>query len=33
MDNLAEWISKGVDSIGIGSLLTKGSKLQISENT
>lgn len=32
LDNLAEWISKGVDSVGIGSLLTKGSKLQIREN-
>ncbi|GFP75638.1 ketohydroxyglutarate aldolase [Clostridium fungisolvens] len=32
LDNLAQWISEGVDSVGIGGLLTKGSKLQISEN-
>jgi 2-dehydro-3-deoxyphosphogluconate aldolase/(4S)-4-hydroxy-2-oxoglutarate aldolase len=31
-DNLAEWIISGVDCVGIGGLLTKGSKKEISEN-
>lgn len=32
LDNLSEWISNGVDSVGIGGLLTKGSKEEIGEN-
>jgi 2-dehydro-3-deoxyphosphogluconate aldolase/(4S)-4-hydroxy-2-oxoglutarate aldolase len=29
---LAEWIKNGVDSVGLGGLLTKGSKAEITEN-
>lgn len=32
LDNLSEWIENGVDSVGLGSLLTKGSKEEIIEN-
>ncbi|WP_251860820.1 ketohydroxyglutarate aldolase [Clostridium sp. Marseille-Q2269] len=32
LDNLGEWIKNGVDSVGIGGLLTKGSKDNIAEN-
>lgn len=32
LDNLAEWIKNGVDSVGLGGLLTKGSKAEIAEN-
>lgn len=32
LDNLAEWIKNGVDSVGLGGLLTKGSKAEITEN-
>jgi len=32
LDNLSEWINNGVDSVGIGGLLTKGSKEEIGEN-
>lgn len=32
LENLYKWIENGVDCIGIGSLLTKGSKEEIAEN-
>lgn len=32
LDNLAEWIKNGVDSVGIGGLLTRGSKDDIAVN-
>lgn len=32
LDNLHEWIENGVDCVGVGSLLTKGSSKQIMEN-
>ena len=32
LDNLAEWLERGVDCCGMGSLLTKGSKKEIAAN-
>ena len=32
LDNLAEWVSKGIDAAGMGSLLTKGSSEDIAKN-
>ncbi len=32
LDNLAEWLERGVDCCGMGSLLTKGSKEEIAAN-
>ncbi|WP_018752920.1 hypothetical protein [Paenibacillus sanguinis] len=32
LDHLSAWIEHGVDCVGIGGLLTKGSKAEISEN-
>ncbi|MGZ7441093.1 ketohydroxyglutarate aldolase [Paenibacillus sp. TH7-28] len=32
LDNLGDWIKNGVDSVGIGGLLTKGSKADIATN-
>lgn len=32
LDNLAEWVKNGVDSVGLGGLLTKGSSEEIAEN-
>jgi 2-dehydro-3-deoxyphosphogluconate aldolase/(4S)-4-hydroxy-2-oxoglutarate aldolase len=32
LDNITTWLHKGVDCIGIGSLLSKGSQAQIAEN-
>lgn len=32
LDNLAEWVSKGIDCAGMGSLLTKGSADEIAAN-
>ena len=32
LDNLAEWVSKGIDCAGMGSLLTKGSADEIAKN-
>lgn len=31
-DNLATWIKNGVDAVGFGGLLTKGTKEEISAN-
>lgn len=32
LENLSEWVKNGVDSVGIGGLLTKGSKEEIERN-
>ena len=32
LDNLAEWLERGIDCCGMGSLLTKGSKEEIAAN-
>ncbi|MGT2948763.1 bifunctional 4-hydroxy-2-oxoglutarate aldolase/2-dehydro-3-deoxy-phosphogluconate aldolase [Streptococcus devriesei] len=31
-DNIVDWLEQGVDCLGIGTLLTKGSKAEIAEN-
>lgn len=32
VDNIKDWLEQGVDCIGVGTLLTKGSKAEIAEN-
>ncbi|MDO3411127.1 ketohydroxyglutarate aldolase [Saccharibacillus sp. CPCC 101409] len=32
LDNLAEWMGSGVDSVGLGGLLTRGGKAEIAAN-
>lgn len=32
LDNITEWFEKGVDCVGVGGLLTKGSKQEIEDN-
>ena len=32
LDNLSEWLERGVDCCGMGSLLTKGTKEEIAAN-
>lgn len=32
IDNIAEWLENGIDCIGIGTLLTKGTSSEIAEN-
>lgn len=32
LDNIGEWVKNGIDCMGVGTLLTKGTKEQIAEN-
>lgn len=32
LDNVKEWFQNGADSVGVGTLLTKGSYKEIKEN-